>query len=475
MKPLHLLPALLLFSISIYSQKTDTLRIFYATDEYQVSKEQKQQMDSFLKMKWDRISINGYTDEVDSDDYNLELSKKRSQKVYQYFLGNKVDPSILFTDYFGENSPFADNASEEGKAMNRRTEIIGYQFPMITIKEMPDPQKPVTKTLDNGFIVTYCPDCVPGWMANSFTAGTGIDFQLITNTTQMRQNNFYNNTTNGEILSSVLIICGRNLKPCKLTRPIEMKIPIPYKTKCPIEKVKFFNAVAERGKMIWQEQNKEIFPEIIDGRQYVKIYLDNLCECINFDFKIDPDCFDTDSTKLLYVNTNIKNVVTELVGLNSVYSPKKINDTTYSILYLKDELDNALVSFTLYNGKRFIKTFRHEKLKDLDAYGNKDQFIIQIDSLKLYFQKLRVNNVVLKVNNDKYKVTATKRKFDFFYLKRPEENISIDFTIMESRGRVQKFKDIPLAALNFDSKKGYHLIDKKYYKVLKESQSISKN
>ena len=331
MKPLHLLTAFLLFTTLSYGQKTDTLRIFYKTDEYMISKQDKQRLDSFLKMNWDRITINGYTDETDTEDYNLGLSRRRSQQVCQYFLGNKIDPANVFSGFFGEAMPAADNGTDDGRALNRRTEIIGYQFIRITVKPPVEPMKPVTKTLDNGFIITYCPGCVPDWMANNFAAGSGLDFQVITNTTQMRQNNLFNNTTNGEILSSVMIICGQRMIPCKLPKPIEMKIPIPYKTKCPIAKVKFFNAVAERGKMIWQEQNKELYPEIIDGKQYIRIMMDNFCDCINFDFKIDPDCFDTDSVKLLYVNTKVRNVITELVGLNSVYTPKKTNDSTFNI------------------------------------------------------------------------------------------------------------------------------------------------
>ena len=244
MKPLHLFPAILLFTTFVYGQKTDTLRIFYRTDEYMISKQDKQRLDSFLRKNWDRISINGFTDEMDTEDYNLELSRKRSQQVYQYLLGYKIDPAILFSGFFGEAMPVSDNGTGEGRAMNRRTEIIGYQFARITVKPKIDPMKPVTNTLSNGFIITYSPGNIPDWMANNFAAGSGIDFQLITNTTQMQQNNLFNNTTNGEILSSVMIICGQRLKPCKLAAPIEMKIPIPFKTKCPIEKVKFFNAVA---------------------------------------------------------------------------------------------------------------------------------------------------------------------------------------------------------------------------------------
>jgi OmpA family len=474
MKPLHLLPAIFLFTTFIYGQKTDTLRIFYKSDEYTITKQDKQRLDSFLKMNWDRISINGFTDEMDTEDHNLELSKKRSQEVYQFFLGNKIDRGIIFSGFFGETMPVADNSTDDGKALNRRTEIIGYQFARITIKTKVDPMQPVTKTLTNGFIITYSPGNIPDWMANNFAAGSGIDFQVISNTTQMQQNNLYNNTTNGEILSSVMIVCGQRLNPCKLAAPIEMKIPIPFKTKCPIEKVKFFSAVAEKGKLIWQEQNKTLYPETIDGVQYIRIMMDDFCNCINFDFKIDPECFDTDSTKLLYVNTKVRNLTTELVGLNSLYMPTKVNDSTFRILYLKDQLRGALISFSLYNGKRWIKTFRAQRLDALIFDDKTKQYVIQTDTAKIYFSKLRVQSVVLKVNDDRYKVAADRKKYDFVYLNRPSEKILVDFTIMEN-GRLYKFADQPLESLPFNASLGYRVINKKYYKILKQAQDITKN
>src|SRR6185503_2211271 len=102
MKPLHLLTAILLFSTFIYGQKTDTLRVYFNSDGYVISKQDKLRLDNFLAMNWDRITINGFTDETDSEDYNLELSKKRSQQVYQYFLAKNVDRRIISNNFFGE-------------------------------------------------------------------------------------------------------------------------------------------------------------------------------------------------------------------------------------------------------------------------------------------------------------------------------------------------------------------------------------
>ena len=222
----------------------------------------------FLLYGWDRIFINGYTDEMDEEDYNITLSKKRSGEVRQYINHKKFPDSLITEKYFGEAMPFAENDTEDGRALNRRTEIIGYRYPRITLKPKKDPMKEVTTKLDNGFIVTYRPGVLPGYLAANFESGSGIDFQFIRNTTEMRQNDFYNNTTNGEILSSVLIICSNQVSPCNLDSPVLLKVPFPYNTQCPFSTIKFFNSYVKDGKKIWEEQKKEVKIETIDGCKY---------------------------------------------------------------------------------------------------------------------------------------------------------------------------------------------------------------
>ena len=124
MKPLHLLTVILLFTTLSYGQKTDTLRIFYKTDEYMITKQDRQRLDSFLRMNWDRISINGFTDETDSEDYNLELSKKRAASVKQYLVSNYgIDALRITSEGKGAAEPVSDNTSVNGKAKNRRVEF----------------------------------------------------------------------------------------------------------------------------------------------------------------------------------------------------------------------------------------------------------------------------------------------------------------------------------------------------------------
>lgn len=69
------------------------------------------------------ITIKGHTDGVGKADYNLNLSKKRAQSVYNYLEDKGVDPSCMRYKYYGLTRPIAPNVTEEGRLMNRRVEF----------------------------------------------------------------------------------------------------------------------------------------------------------------------------------------------------------------------------------------------------------------------------------------------------------------------------------------------------------------
>lgn len=71
------------------------------------------------------VTIIGHTDSVDSDEFNLELSKKRSQAVADALADLlDTDEYEISTDGKGESEPIASNDTEDGKALNRRVEIV---------------------------------------------------------------------------------------------------------------------------------------------------------------------------------------------------------------------------------------------------------------------------------------------------------------------------------------------------------------
>ena len=72
----------------------------------------------------DRISIEGHTDSTGSDAYNSQLSQRRARSVAEYLVSQGVSGSRLNTAGKGESNPIASNDTREGRALNRRVEII---------------------------------------------------------------------------------------------------------------------------------------------------------------------------------------------------------------------------------------------------------------------------------------------------------------------------------------------------------------
>jgi outer membrane protein OmpA-like peptidoglycan-associated protein/outer membrane protein W len=68
--------------------------------------------------------IEGHTDSVGADAYNLALSDRRAKSVFDYLTSRGVDPARLKSVGKGETDPVADNSTEEGRQENRRVLLI---------------------------------------------------------------------------------------------------------------------------------------------------------------------------------------------------------------------------------------------------------------------------------------------------------------------------------------------------------------
>lgn len=71
-----------------------------------------------------RVQVRGYTDSIGSDAYNLRLSIRRAETVKNYLVSKGVAASRLEVEGFGESNPVASNDTEEGRAQNRRVELV---------------------------------------------------------------------------------------------------------------------------------------------------------------------------------------------------------------------------------------------------------------------------------------------------------------------------------------------------------------
>lgn len=69
------------------------------------------------------IDVLGHTDSDGADAYNQTLSERRARSVADYLIGRGVQSARIGTRGYGETQPIASNATEEGKAANRRVEI----------------------------------------------------------------------------------------------------------------------------------------------------------------------------------------------------------------------------------------------------------------------------------------------------------------------------------------------------------------
>ncbi len=70
-----------------------------------------------------RIEIGGHTDDTGSEKHNLSLSNNRAKAVCDYLISMGIETSRLTYNGYGALHPIADNKTEKGKSLNRRTEF----------------------------------------------------------------------------------------------------------------------------------------------------------------------------------------------------------------------------------------------------------------------------------------------------------------------------------------------------------------
>lgn len=71
-----------------------------------------------------KLSIDGHTDNMGAAKFNLALSKKRAESVKKYLVGKGVAAARLKSEGFGDGKPVGANTTEEGRAQNRRVELV---------------------------------------------------------------------------------------------------------------------------------------------------------------------------------------------------------------------------------------------------------------------------------------------------------------------------------------------------------------
>jgi outer membrane protein OmpA-like peptidoglycan-associated protein len=101
--------------------------VTFATDQDQVIPPFYPTLDSvaIVLRKFDKtlIDVDGHTDSVGNAGYNMDLSNRRANSVANYLASRGVDPRRMSAMGYGLERPIASNATEMGRAQNRRVEI----------------------------------------------------------------------------------------------------------------------------------------------------------------------------------------------------------------------------------------------------------------------------------------------------------------------------------------------------------------
>ncbi|EOU2462854.1 OmpA family protein [Vibrio navarrensis] len=101
-------------------------RVYFEFDRSALSETSRQILESLAKKMQSNphfLTLEGHTDSLGSDSYNLALGLRRSQAVAQYLHAEGVDEQAMQTTTKGASQPVAENASEQGRQKNRRVEI----------------------------------------------------------------------------------------------------------------------------------------------------------------------------------------------------------------------------------------------------------------------------------------------------------------------------------------------------------------
>ena len=105
-----------------------TLKLLFDFDSAELRPESITELERVVKFMGDvpfaKAMVEGHTDSVGTDAYNQALSDRRAKAVFDYLSSRGVDPARLSSIGYGETKPIADNATAEGRQLNRRVMLI---------------------------------------------------------------------------------------------------------------------------------------------------------------------------------------------------------------------------------------------------------------------------------------------------------------------------------------------------------------
>jgi hypothetical protein len=177
-----------------------TFKIYFNVNDHSLDKDDEAILDALVtatqKSSYYEIGLTAHTDSDAETQYNIGLSERRATAVKNYLLAHQVKPKALRSSFYGESRPETTNASEAGKAANRRVEITLNSY---VFNSAGDVLKHASPSYKQEFTINAT-------KANTIKAKNGTTISIPANAMQ---------TKNGKpVTGDVNIVVQEFLKPC---------------------------------------------------------------------------------------------------------------------------------------------------------------------------------------------------------------------------------------------------------------------
>jgi outer membrane protein OmpA-like peptidoglycan-associated protein len=130
--------------------------ILFDLDKASLKPESKKPLQEIVKLMQNypglKLELQGHTDNQGSAEYNLALSQRRAETVKAYLVTGGIDDSRLLAKGYGLSRPVASNDTKEGRAKNRRVELVKKEtFGASQVGQKPSEDKQSSNVSDTDF------------------------------------------------------------------------------------------------------------------------------------------------------------------------------------------------------------------------------------------------------------------------------------------------------------------------------------
>ena len=295
-----LLSILTFLTFTVVGQNQIRKIVPFGAGQFSLSSSNKLQLDSIIdkiKSKSFQIILTGHADTTGNDKLNMEISKKRTLSISNYFIAKGIDKSKIENKFLGEQNPIFNNSPNEERIKNRCVEIILHieSSPIIVQKET---EKKITENLkfENDTILRFKNGTQIEISSETFYPKKikDIDFEVteIYSLCDMLTNNAVTRASNGDCLTSAGMlfikptIDGVEIQPNK---GMFVKIKIPTMGGAIDKAMKLFGGVKDKnGQLVWKDLSPEISYEE-SGNQFYVFKVDTL-SLFNLDKRLGIIC-----------------------------------------------------------------------------------------------------------------------------------------------------------------------------------------